>query len=102
MLSGASRTLGRAHVDLAAGIFSVNTQLTICPRDWCGVVIGSWVFNKITPFSVTLALSKSGYDKLMMGFVASIISRYLPCNWMHACLYFMMLSRNAIVSGSVL
>ena len=35
-----------------------------------------------TPSPVTLAPSKSGYDKLMMGFVASVISRHLPCNWM--------------------
>ena len=55
-----------------------------------------------TPSSVTLALSKSGYDKLMMGFAASVISRHLPCNWMTVRFYFMKSSVNAIVSGSVL
>ena len=55
-----------------------------------------------TPSSGTLALSKSGYDKLMMGFAASVISRHLPCNWMPVRFYFMKSSLNAIVSGSVL
>ena len=55
-----------------------------------------------TPSPVTLAPSKSGYDKLMMGFVASVISRHLPCNWMPVRFYFMKSSLNAIVSGSVL
>ena len=36
-----------------------------------------------TLLSVTLAPSKSGYDKLMIGVVASVISRHLPCNWMY-------------------
>ena len=102
MLSGAFRTLGRAYIDMAAGIFSANVLLHIGFRDWCGEVVCSRAFNKRTPFSVTLALSKSGYDKLMMRFVTSVISRHLPCNWMHVSLYFMMSSRNAIVSGSVL
>ena len=52
--------------------------------------------------SVTLAPSKSGYDKLMIGFVASVISRHLPCNWMPVCPYFTILSLKSIVSGSVL
>ena len=102
MLSGAFRTLGRAYVDLAAGIFSANVLLHIGFRDWCGEVVCSRTFNKRTPFSVTLALSKSGYDKLMMGFAASVISRHLPCNWMPVRFYFMKSALNAIVSGSVL
>lgn len=55
-----------------------------------------------TLLSVTLAPSKSGYDKLMIGFVASVISRHLPCNWMPDCPYFTILSLKSIVSGSVL
>ena len=49
MLSGASRTLGRAHVDLAAGIFSANALLRIGFRDWCGEVVCGWAFNKKNP-----------------------------------------------------
>ena len=60
MLSGAFRTLGRAYIDLAAGIFSANVLLHIGFRDWCGEVVCSRAFNKRTPFSVTLARSKSG------------------------------------------
>ena len=36
-----------------------------------------------TPSSVTLAPFVLDHDKLMMGFVASVISRHLPCNWMY-------------------
>ena len=77
------------HVsDQPAGIFSANVLLHIGFRDWCGEVVCSRAFNKRTPFSVTLALSKSGYEKLMMGFVTSVFSRHLTCNRMHVCLYF--------------
>ena len=55
-----------------------------------------------TPSSVTLAPFVLDHDKLMMGFVASVISRHLPCNWMLVRFYFMKSSLNAIVSGSVL
>ena len=55
-----------------------------------------------TPSSVTLAPFVLDHDKLKMGFVASVISRHLPCNWMPVRFYFMKSSLNAIVSGSVL
>jgi hypothetical protein len=55
-----------------------------------------------TPSSVILAPFVLDHDKLMMGSVASVISRHLPCNWMPVRFYFMKSSLNAIVSGSVL
>lgn len=56
MLSGASRALGRAHIDLAAGIFSKNTLLCVGFRDWRGEVMHSRVFylNRTAPLCARL------------------------------------------------